>query len=63
MTKRGTTQLADMYTAPLHLMKNLIDNALKGAGYGAEPKKTANMVAKLQVSGPLADANTASLNA
>jgi hypothetical protein len=29
----GKTQLADMYTAPLHLMKSLIDNALQGAGF------------------------------
>jgi hypothetical protein len=35
----GTTQLADMYTAPLHLMKSLIDNALQGAGFTGKKAK------------------------
>lgn len=61
LKKDGTTQLADMYTAPLHLMKSLIDNALKGAGYGAHKNK-AKMVAKRQKSEPAADPNAVSMN-
>jgi len=61
--EEGTTQLADMYTAPLHLVKNLIDKALTGAGYGAKRSTPrAKTVTKRQLAGPLADADAASLN-
>jgi hypothetical protein len=63
LSKEGTTQLADMYTAPLHLMKSLIDNALKGAGYGAHKPVKAKLVAKRQKSEPAADPNSVSMNA
>ena len=39
LSHAGTTQLADMYTAPLHLMKSLIDNALQGAGFTGKKAK------------------------
>ena len=54
----GTTKLADMYTAPLHLMKSLIDNALQGAGY-TKPKQPVDTRMK---SVPLADSKAASMN-
>ena len=64
LARGGTTQLADMYTAPLHLMKSLIDNALQGAGFGGkgkvgQAKKTALKRQKTQLS---ADPSKASMN-
>ena len=62
-TLEGTTQLADMYTAPLHLMKSLIDNALQGAGFRGKAKAgPAKMAPKRQKTQLSADPSKASLN-
>jgi hypothetical protein len=53
-----TTQLADMYTAPLHLMKGLIDNALKGVNFDGKPLERV----KRQKTEPAADPAKASMN-
>ncbi len=53
----GTTKLTDMYTAPLHLMKILIDTVFQGAGY----TKSTQSVDKRMKSVPLADSNATSM--